>query len=79
MFQELLYEKINTGTFVNNRNYIPIPPTIKKNIGTFSKNFTFSEIEFIIECLRNIDIKQKTSLSIDETDLVQLISNVTKK
>lgn len=79
MFQELLYEKINTGTFVNNRNYIPIPPTIKKNIGTFSKNFTYDEIEFIIGCLRNIDIKQKTSLSIDETDLVQLISNVTKK
>ena len=79
MFQELLYEKINRGTFVNNRNYIPIPPSIKKNIGTFSKNFKYNELENILYSLKNIEIKQKTILSIDETDLLQFISDVTKK
>lgn len=79
MFQEILYEKINTGTFSNNRNYIPIPPSIKKNIGTFSKNFTYDQLERIINYLKNIDIKQKTILSTDETDLIQFISNVTKQ
>lgn len=79
MFQELLYTKINTRTFVNNYNYVPLPPMIKKNIGTFSKNFTFDELAEIISLLRNIDLKQKSILSNDETDLLQFISNVTKE
>jgi DNA polymerase III delta subunit len=79
MFQEFIYEKINTDTFTINREYIPIPPSIKKNIGTFSKNFSFDELESILSYLNYIDLKQKTTLCIDETDLVQFIFHVTKR
>ena len=78
MFQEILFEKIKNGTFNNHRSYIPIPPSIKKNIGQFAKFFSYEEVESIIIQLGNIDKKQKSVMSIDETDLIQLISNVTR-
>jgi DNA polymerase III delta subunit len=78
MFQEILYEKIKNGTFNNHRSYIPIPPSIKNNIGQYAKSFSYEEVESIIIQLGNIDKKQKSVMSIDETDLIQLISNVTR-
>jgi DNA polymerase III delta subunit len=78
MFQEILFEKINNGTFSNYRSYIPIPQSIKKNISHYAKYFSYEEIESIMIQLGYIDKKQKTVLSIDETDLIQLISNVTR-
>lgn len=78
MFQEILFEKIKNGTFNNNRSYIPIPPSIKNNIGQYAKSFSYEEVESIIIQLGNIDKKQKSVMSIDETDLIQLISNVTR-
>lgn len=78
MFQEILFEKIKNGTFTNHRSYVPIPPSIKNNISNFAKSFSYKEVESIIIQLGNIDKKQKTVLSIDETDLIQLISYVTR-
>jgi len=78
MFQEILFEKIKNGTFNNHRSYIPIPPSIKNNIGQYAKSFSYEEVESIIIQLGNIDKKQKSVMSIDETDLIQLISNVTR-
>jgi len=78
MFQEILFEKIKNGTFNNHRSYIPIPPSIKNNIGQYAKSFSYEEVEIIIIQLGNIDKKQKSVMSIDETDLIQLISNVTR-
>jgi DNA polymerase III delta subunit len=78
MFQEILFEKIKNGTFNNHRSYIPIPPSIKNNIGQYAKFFSYEEVESIIIQLGNIDKKQKSVMSIDETDLIQLISNVTR-
>ena len=78
MFQEILFEKIKNGTFNNHRSYIPIPPSIKNNIGQFAKFFSYEEVESIIIQLGNIDKKQKSVMSIDESDLIQLISNVTR-
>jgi DNA polymerase III delta subunit len=78
MFQEILFEKIKNGTFNNHRSYVPIPPSIKNNIGQYAKSFSYEEVESIIIQLGNIDKKQKSVMSIDETDLIQLISNVTR-
>ena len=78
MFQEILFEKIKNGTFNNHRSYIPIPPSIKNNIGQYAKSFSYEEVEIIIIQLGNIDKKQKSVMSIDETDLIQLISNVAR-
>ena len=78
MFQEILFEKIKNGTFNNHRSYVPIPPSIKNNIGQYAKSFSYEEVESIIIQLGNIDKKQKSVMSIDETDLIQLISNVAR-
>ena len=64
MFQEILFEKIKNGTFNNHRSYIPIPPSIKNNIGQYAKSFSFEEVESIIIQLGNIDKKQKSVIEI---------------
>ncbi len=78
LFQEIFFEKMKIGTFLNNRGYLPIPPSIKKKIPQFSKDFTFDELESILLHLGEIDKRQKQNFTIDETELIQFIANVTK-
>ena len=78
IFQEIFFEKMKIGTFLNNRGYLPIPPSIKKKIPQFSKDFTFDELESILLHLGEIDKRQKQNFTIDETELIQFIANVTK-
>lgn len=78
MFQEILFEKMKNGTFSNNRSYLPIPPSVRKKIPQFSKNYSFEDLESILAHLGAIDCRQKTAFSIDEAELIQFISNVTE-
>ena len=75
-FQEILYAKMNNGTFVNPKSYIPLSNSIKNNISTFASRYDKQEIEKSIRELKNIETRQKTSNSDDESDLINFIYNV---
>ena len=64
-FQEMLYAKMNNGTFVNPKSYIPLSNSIKNNISTFASGYKNEKIE----------TRQKTSNSNDESDLIHFIYN----
>jgi len=72
-FQELLYVKMNNGTYSQTSSYIPLSKSIKNNIVLFSKGYTKAQIEKSIRTLKKIERKQKTSTSNDESDLVHFL------
>ena len=76
LFQEILFHKLKNGTFNEYRGYIPIPPSIKKRISNFSRSFEIEEIEKALKILGDIDKRQKSAYSQDETDLIQFIGSV---
>ena len=73
LLQELLYAKMNMGTFSNYRGYIGLPLSIKKRISFFKESYSILEIEKGLLELGKIDRKQKTETSIDEADFIQFI------
>ena len=74
-FQEMLYAKMNNGTFVNPKSYIPLSNSIKNNISTFASGYKKDKIEKSIRELTKIETRQKTSNSNDESDLIHFIYN----
>ena len=74
-FQEMLYAKMNNGTFVNPNSYIPLSNSIKNNISTFASGYKKEKIEKSIRELTKIETRQKTSNSNDESDLIHFIYN----
>ena len=74
-FQEMLYAKMNNGTFVNPKSYIPLSNSIKNNISTYANGYQKEKIEKSIRELIKIETKQKTSNSNDESDLIHFIYN----
>lgn len=76
LFQEMLFHKMQNGTFNTYRGYIPLPPSVKKRVSYFSRSFNMSEIEGALRILNEIDKRQKTTFSKDETELIQFIGNV---
>ena len=76
LFQEMLFHKMQNGTFNTYRGYIPLPPSVKKRVSYFSRSFKMAEIEDALRILSEIDKRQKTTFSKDETELIQFIGNV---
>ena len=76
LFQEMLFHKMQNGTFNTYRGYIPLPPSVKKRVSYFSRSFKMAEIEGALRILSEIDKRQKTTFSKDETELIQFIGNV---
>ena len=76
LFQEMLFHKMGNGTFNEFRGYIPIPPSVKKRIATFSRSFEIGEIKNALKILGEIDKRQKSAHSKDETELIQFIGSV---
>ena len=76
LFQEMLFHKMQNGTFNAYRGYIPLPPSVKKRVSYFSRSFKMAEIEGALRILSEIDKRQKTTFSEDETELIQFIGNV---
>ena len=74
-FQEILYFKMNDGTFIKSNSYIPLSSSIQNNLSNFSKNYRKDEIEQAIRKLREIEIKQKTSNIDDETEFISFLFN----
>ena len=75
LFQEMLFHKMQNGTFNTYRGYIPLPPSVKKRVSYFSRSFKMAEIEGALRILSEIDKRQKTTFSKDETELIQFIGN----
>lgn len=76
LFQEMLFSKMNQGTFGEPRGYMPIPPSVKKRIPQFSRGFSKEKLEFALSELAQIDKRQKTAYSHDETELIQFIGHI---
>jgi len=74
-FQEILFIKLNNGTFMKPNGYIPLSRSIQNNLGHFSKNYRKDEIESTIRKLKEIEIKQKTSNIDDETEFISFLYN----
>ena len=75
LFQEMLYIKMNNGTFVNPKSYIPLSNSVKSNLALYAKAFKKEEIIRSIRELKKIETRQKTSNSDDESDLIYFLYN----
>ena len=75
LFQEMLYIKMNNGTFINPKSYIPLSNSVKSNLSKYAKGFKKEQIEKSIRELKKIETRQKTSNSNDESDLICFIYN----
>jgi len=75
-FQEILFFKMNNGTFVDNRSYSPIPASVRKRLPEFADRYPYEKIYVALKELGNIDKRQKTSHSINEAELLYFIGNV---
>lgn len=75
LFQEMLYIKMNNGTFVNPKSYIPLSNSVKRSLSNYAKTYNKDIIEKSIKELKKIETKQKTSNSNDESDLIYFIYN----
>ena len=76
LFQEMLFTKMGNGTFAETRGYMPIPPSVKKKIPQFARGFSQETLESALNELGQIDRRQKTTYSTDETNLIQFIGHV---
>jgi hypothetical protein len=75
LFQELLFVKMNNGTFIKPSSYIPLSALLKNNITNYAKNYTTEDIEVAIKKLKKIEIRQKTTNTNDESELINFIYN----
>ena len=76
LFQEILFFKMNNGTFVNSRSYNSISASLRKRLPEFAERYSYEKIYVALRVLGNIDKRQKTSYSINETELLYFIGNV---
>ena len=74
-FQEILFIKMNDGTFIKSNGYIPLSRSIKNKLDDFSRNYRKDEIELAIRKLKEIEIRQKTSTIDDETEFISFLYN----
>ena len=75
LFQELLFVKMNNGTFIKPSSYIPLSTLLKNNITNYAKNYSLDDIEVAIRELKKIEIRQKTTNTNDESELISFIYN----
>jgi len=73
LFQEMLYYKLNHGTFSPNRGYTSLSNSLKKNIPKFSKQYSTEEIGDIFEYLGYIDKNIKSASLNEENEFIQFI------
>jgi len=75
-FQEILFIKMNNGTFIKPSSYIPLSSSLQRSLVDYSSNFKKNEVVIAIRKLKEIEIKQKTSYIDDETEFISFIHNV---
>ena len=75
LFQELLFVKMNNGTFIKPSSYISLSTLLKNNITNYAKNYSVEEIQQAIKELKKIEIRQKTKNTNDESEIINFIYN----
>jgi DNA polymerase-3 subunit delta len=73
LFQELLFVKRNGGTFQKSTGYIPLSPSIKRDLPQYAKGYSEKKIIELLRSLEKIERKQKTSTLSDESELIHFI------
>ena len=73
LFQELLLNKISTGTLKNQGSYIPLSPSVRRRIPQFVKRYTREEIEQALIELGEIDKRIKSTNAIDESEITKFL------
>ena len=76
LFQELLFEKLSSGTLSIKKGYIPLPPSVVKKLPQIAKRFSKEEIEYALLLLGKIDLRLKTTNESDETLFNQFLFTV---
>ena len=76
LFQELLFEKLSSGTLSAKKGYIPLPPSVVKKIPQIAKRFSKEEIEYALLLLGDIDQRLKTTNEPDESLLSQFLFTI---
>ena len=76
LFQEILFIKMNNGTFIKPAGYIPLSASLQNNLSKYSSNYETSDVLKAIRKLKEIEIKQKTSNIDYESELISFIFNV---
>jgi len=75
-FQELFYIKNNSGTFANKNSYIPLPPSVIKELPQIANRFNKEEIEYALAILGKIDQRLKTTSLSDEALFTHFLFSV---
>ena len=75
LFQELLFVKMNNGTFIKPSSYISLSTLLKNNLTNYAKNYSVEDIEAAINELKKIEIRQKTTNTDGESELINFIYN----
>ena len=74
--QEILFLKMENGTFDNYKGYIPLPPSVKRKLRHFSIGFKEDTIKSGLILLNDIEIRIKSQNTNDETELLKFINHV---
>tara|TARA_B100001250_G_scaffold320959_1_gene283902 strand:- start:2087 stop:3073 length:987 start_codon:yes stop_codon:yes gene_type:complete len=73
LFQEILFFRLNNGTFLPNRGYIPLSNSLRNRIPEFSKRYSKKELENILRYLGYIDKNTKRAYLNEENEFIQFI------
>ena len=76
LFQEMLFFRMKKGTFQEHSGYTAIPPSLKKRIPQLSRQFSIEALQSALIMLGDIDKRQKSAFSKDETELIHFIGHV---
>ena len=76
LFQEILFEKLSSGTLSAKKGYIPLPPSVIKKLSQIAKRFSKEEIEYALLQLCDIDQRLKTTNEPDESLLSKFLFTV---
>jgi len=75
-FQELLFKKKSSGTLPIKNSYIPLPPSVIKQVPQIANRFNQEEIEYALTILGKIDQRLKTTSLSDEALFTNFLFSV---
>jgi len=76
LFQEMLFEKLSSGTLSAKKGYIPLPPSVIRKLSQNAKRYSKEEIEYALILLRDIDQRLKTTNEPDKSLLSKFLFTV---
>ncbi len=75
LFSELLFLKLSPGAKAN-QGFVPLPPSVRKRLDSYSKKYQAEELEKALEILGSIDQHIKTTVISEESELTMFLFKV---